>query len=98
MGLVRAPGCCCCGPACRPAAIAAAAGAVAARRAAAAPIAGTGPILLLTLVGGLWGFGLRGLVLAPAAVVLALSAWDALTSLYIEPDQATDVHPPVGHA
>ena len=69
-----------------------------ARRAAAAPIAGTGPILLLTLVGGLWGFGLRGLVLAPAAVVLALSAWDALTSLYIEPDPAADSNPPVGHA
>ena len=54
------------------------------RRAAAAPLSGTGPILLLTLVGGLWGFGARALILAPAAVVLALSAWDALTSLYAD--------------
>jgi predicted PurR-regulated permease PerM len=69
-----------------------------ARRTAAAPIAGTGPILLLTLVGGLWGFGLRGLVLAPAAVVLALSAWDALTSLYAEPEMVRDAESPVGHA
>lgn len=59
-----------------------------ARRAASAPLSGTGPVLLLTLVGGLWGFGLRGLVLAPAALVLALSAWDALTSLFAEPTAA----------
>lgn len=53
-------------------------------RAAQAPLRGTGPVLLLTLVGGMWGFGARGLILAPAALVLALSAWDALTSLYTE--------------
>ncbi len=54
-------------------------------RAAQAPLRGIGPVLLLTLVGGLWGFGARGLILAPAALVLALSAWDALMSLYAEP-------------
>jgi predicted PurR-regulated permease PerM len=58
------------------------------RRAATAPLAGTGPVLLLTMVGGLWGFGARGLILAPAALVLALSAWDALTSLF--PSAAED--------
>ena len=50
----------------------------------------TGPVLLLTLVGGLWGFGARGLILAPAALVLALSAWDALTSLYTEDPVLTE--------
>ncbi len=50
--------------------------------AASAPLRGTGPVLLLTLVGGLWGFGARGLILAPAALILALTAWDALLSLY----------------
>jgi predicted PurR-regulated permease PerM len=56
------------------------------RRAATAPLAGTGPVLLLTMVGGLWGFGARGLILAPAALVLALSAWDALASLFPKDD------------
>jgi predicted PurR-regulated permease PerM len=67
------------------------------RRAAAAPLSGTGPILLLTLVGGLWGFGARALILAPAAVVLALSAWDALTSLYTDSPAAGEDEF-VGHA
>jgi predicted PurR-regulated permease PerM len=53
-------------------------------------LAGTGPVLLLTLVGGLWGFGPRGLILAPAALVLALSAWDALTSLYSDDPQLSE--------
>ncbi len=52
---------------------------------ASAPLHGTGPVLLLTLVGGLWGFGARGLILAPAALIMALTAWDALLSLYAEP-------------
>lgn len=60
------------------------------RRAEQAPLHGTGPVLLLTLVGGLWGFGARGLILAPAALVLALSAWDALTSLYTEDPVLTE--------
>ena len=60
------------------------------RRAAQAPLHGTGPVLLLTLVGGLWGFGARGLILAPAALVLALSAWDALASLYTEDPVLTE--------
>jgi predicted PurR-regulated permease PerM len=60
------------------------------RRYAQAPLAGTGPVLLLTLVGGLWGFGPRGLILAPAALVLALSAWDALTSLYSDDPQLSE--------
>ncbi len=60
------------------------------KRYAQAPLAGTGPVLLLTLVGGLWGFGARGLILAPAALVMALSAWDALTSLYNEDVQLDD--------
>lgn len=70
------------------------------RRAAHAPLRGTGPVLLLTLVGGLWGFGASGLILAPAALVLALSAWDALTSLYADPagPGEADADQPVGHA
>lgn len=60
------------------------------RRYAQAPLAGTGPVLLLTLVGGLWGFGARGLILAPAALVMALSAWDALASLYSEDARLDD--------
>ena len=67
------------------------------RRAAHVPLRGTGPVLLLTLVGGLWGFGARGLILAPAALVLALSAWDALMSLYTDAPEA-EADQPVGHA
>ena len=58
------------------------------RQAATMPLEGTGPVLLLTLVGGLWGFGARGLILAPAAVILALTAWDVLTSFYAEAPSA----------
>lgn len=68
------------------------------RRAAHVPLRGTGPVLLLTLVGGLWGFGTSGLILAPAALVLALSAWDALTSLYADPADPAESDQPVGHA
>ena len=66
------------------------------RRAAQAPLHGTGPVLLLTLVGGLWGFGARGIILAPAALVLALSAWDALRSLNAE-DPDADESPTVAN-
>lgn len=52
---------------------------------ASAPLQGTGPVLFLTMVGGLWGFGARGLILAPAALIMALTAWDALLSLYADP-------------
>ena len=67
------------------------------KHSASAPLQGTGPVLLLTLVGGLWGFGARGLILAPAALIMALTAWDALLSLYAEP---AEVEPevPGGHA
>ncbi len=58
------------------------------RRSAAAPLAGSGGLLLVALVGGLWGFGARGLILAPAALVLALSAVDALATLSTEPPAA----------
>lgn len=62
--------------------------------AASAPLQGTGPVLLLTLVGGLWGFGARGLILAPAALIVALTAWDALLSLYADTEARADADEP----
>lgn len=64
---------------------------------ASAPLKGTGPVLFLTLVGGLWGFGARGLILAPAALIMALTAWDALLSLYAD-QYDEDSAEPAGHA